>query len=50
MLKRNVSVLSVEAFVKACASEKFKGPIGVNQFSAIPVDDLISFEDAIVSE
>ena len=33
-------MLSSAAFDKFCESEKFKGPIGVNQSTTNPVDDL----------
>ena len=41
ILNLKVSVLSPSAFVNGVANEKLKGPIGVNQSTAIPVDDLI---------
>ena len=49
-LNWNDSVLSVFAFVKSCANEKFIGPIGVNQSTVSPVDDLILFESSNVDE
>ena len=36
-----VSVLSLSAFEIGAAKEKLNGPIGVNQFTERPVDDLI---------
>ena len=36
-----LSVLSVSAFVIGNANEKLRGPIGVSQSTAKPVDDLI---------
>ena len=39
-LKLNLSVSSVSAFDKACASVKLKGPTAVYTFAAIPTDDL----------
>ena len=49
ILNLNDSVLSVEAFVIGFAKEKFKGPIGVNQSTLIPVELLILFESSIES-
>ena len=41
ILNLKVSVLSLSAFVNGVANEKLKGPIGVNQSIAKPVEDLI---------
>ena len=41
MSNLKVSVLSVSALVMGCENEKLKGPIGVSQSTANPVDDLI---------
>ena len=45
----NVSVLSLSAFVIGLANEKVNGPIGVNQSTANPVEDLILLLSSIVS-
>ena len=42
ILNLNDSVLSVGSLARGIAYEKDKGPITVNQLTAIPVADLIS--------
>ena len=46
-LNLKLSVLSVFLVVIACEKEKFKGPIGVNQSTAIPVELRNLFESNI---
>ena len=49
-MNRKLSVLSVSFLERVCANVKFKGPIGVNQSTPIPADDLKWFESPIALE
>ena len=42
----NVEFRALQEQLHSIASEKFNGPIGVNQSTAIPVDDLILLESS----
>ena len=48
ILNLTVSVLSVSAFVKGCAIEKFNGPITVNQSTPKPTDEVFKDKWIIV--